>query len=157
MRLRSKLVPDLGSDKVLIDGGWCIIYSSSGFFVTMARITRSMAALSCSFQNSMNKRQVSSTIHKKQWKMSRSQSGQVTKRMEAIGVLREATLLQNTAIKLLGTISHKKSLKQEYVSKKKENTTRARKTKKAKLNEYTAAGMDVENAKQVPGSNLIRF
>ena len=77
--------------------------------------------------------------------------------MEAIGVLREATLLQNTAIKLLGTISHKKSLKQEYVSKKKENTTRARKTKKAKLNEYTAAGMDVENAKQVPGSNLIRF
>ena len=71
--------------------------------------------------------------------------------MEAIGVLREATLLQNTAIKLLGTISHKKSLKQEYVSKKKENTTRARKTKKAKLNEYTAAGMDAENAKQVPG------
>ena len=89
--------------------------------------------------------------------MSRSQSGQVTKRMEAIGVLREATLLQNTAIKLLGTISHKKSLKQEYVSKKKENTIRARKTKKAKLNEYTAAGMDAENAKQVPGSNLIRF
>ena len=77
--------------------------------------------------------------------------------MKAIGVLREATLLQNTAIKLLGTISHKKSLKQEYVSKKKENTTRARKTKRAKLNEYTAAGMDAENAKQVPGSDLIRF
>ena len=89
--------------------------------------------------------------------MSQSQSGQVTKRMEAIGVLREATLLQNTAIKLLGTISHKKSLKQEYVSKKKENTTRAKKAKRAKLNEYTAAGMDVENAKQVPGSNLITF
>ena len=116
-----------------------------------------MAALASSFHNSTIKRGVSNTIHKKQWKMSRSQAGQVTKRMEAIGLLREDSLLQSTAIKLLGTISHKKSMKDEYVSKKKENTTRARKTKKAKLKEYTAAGMDVENAKQVPGSNLITF
>ena len=93
--------------------------------------------------------------------MTRGQIGQVTKKKEAIGVLREVTLLQNIAINQLGTISQKKSRKEaskkskketskhEYVLNKKENTSRARNTKKAKLDEYIAAGMDAENAKQV--------
>ena len=122
-----------------------------------------MAALA----GSMMKR--TKTIQKKPCKMTRSQIGKVTKRKEAIGVLRDMTLLQNIAINQLGTISHKKSRKEAskkskkkttkksikeknkegYVSNKEGNSVRARQTKKAKLDEYTAAGMDAEDAKQV--------
>ena len=125
-------------------------------FFTMARMTRSMTVFACSFQNQMIKRTVSNKIQKKPWKMSRSQVGQLTKRMETIGLLREETLLQATAIKLLGTISHKemrKETRKETSKVKKENTARARKTKKAKLNECSGAGTDVENATQVTRSN----
>ena len=131
--------------------------------MTMVRFTRSMAALA----GSMMKR--TKTIQKKPLRMTRSQIGKVTKRKEAIGVLRDMTLLQNIAINQLGTISHNKSRKEpskksknkksiksekekkkdEYVSNKEENTTRARQTKRAKLDEYAAAGMDAKNAKQV--------
>ena len=138
-------MPSFGSNKFLFDK--C--------FSTMARLTRSMTALAGSMMKGRK------TIQKKPWKMTRGQIGQVTKKKEAIGVLRELTLLQNIAINQLGTISHKKSRKEaskkskketskhEYVLNKKENTSRARNTKKAKLDEYIAAGMDAENAKQV--------
>ena len=133
-------------------------------FFTMARMTRSMTVFACSFQNQMIKRTVSNKIQKKPWKMSRSQVGQLTKRMETIGLLREETLLQATAIKLLGTISHKemrretrKEMRKETSKEtskvtsnvKKENTAGARKAKKAKLNECSGAGTDLENATQV--------
>ena len=117
-------------------------------FFTMARMTRSMTVFACSFQNQMIKRTVSNKIQKKPWKMSRSQVGQLTKRMETIGLLREETLLQATAIKLLGTISHKETSKVTS-NVKKENTAGARKAKKAKLNECSGAGTDLENATQV--------
>ena len=86
-----------------------------------------MTAFACT----MIKRRVSNTtMDKKRWKMTRSQVGQVTKRIQTAGILREQKLLQqSTAINLLGTLSHK----EEYVSKKKkENPTRTRKTKKTK-------------------------
>ena len=154
-------MPSFGSNNFLFDK----------YFLTMARLTRSMTALA----GSMMKRR--KTIQKKPWKMTRGQIGQVTKKKEAIGVWREVTLLQNIAINQLGTISHKKSKKDaskktenktsktsgkaknkdEYVSNKKENTSRARQTKRAKLDEYTAAGMDIENAKQVGDQNINSF
>ena len=121
-------------------------------FFTMARMTRSMTVFACSFQNQMIKRTVSNKIQKKPWKMSRSQVGQLTKRMETIGLVREETLLQATAIKLLGTISHKETRKETSKvtsNVKKENTAGARKAKKAKLNECSGAGTDLENATQV--------
>jgi len=123
-------------------------------FFTMARMTRSMTVFACSFQNQMIKRTVSNKIQKKPWKMSRSQVGQLTKRMETIGLLREETLLQATAIKLLGTISHKETRKETSKvtsNVKKENTAGARKAKKAKLNECSGAGTDLENATQDSG------
>ena len=120
-----------------------------------------MTALACS---SMRRPpSVSSRIQMNQIKMKRSQRSVLTKRTQAIGVLREVTLAQNIAINQIGKIAQIISKKQEKISKKqekisfkKENTDRARKTK-TKLNEYTTAVVpDVKTAKVVRSNNVNR-
>merc|ERR1719323_381153 len=66
--------------------------------------------------------------------MTQSQVGQMTKRIQTVGILREQKLLQqSTAIKLFGTLACKEKSEKEFVpKKKKENPVRKRKTKKAK-------------------------
>ena len=120
----------------------------------MPRITRSMTALACSSMRRLPP--VSSRIQMNQIKMKRSQRSVLTKRTQAIGVLREVTLAQNIAINQNGKITQKISKKQENFSCKKENTGRARKTK-TKLNEYTTAVVpDVKTAKVVRSNNVNR-
>ena len=112
-----------------------------------------MTALACS---SMRRPpSVSSRIQMNQIKMTRSQRSVLTKRTQAIGVLREVTLAQNIAINQIGKITQIISKKQEKFSCKKENTGRARKTKIAKLIEYTTAVVpDVKTAKEVRSNNV---
>ena len=127
----------------------------------MPRITRSMSALACSSMRRLPP--VSSRIQMNQIKMKRSQRSVLTKRTQAIGVLREVTLAQNIAINQIGKIAQIISKKQEKISKKQEkisfkkgNTDRARKTK-TKLNEYTTAVVpDVKTAKVVRSNNVNR-
>ena len=113
-----------------------------------------MTALACS---SMRRPpSVSSRIQMNQIKMKRSQRSVLTKRTQAIGVLREVTLAQNIAINQIGKIAQIISKKQEKISFKKGNTDRARKTK-TKLNEYTTAVVpDVKTAKVVRSNNVNR-
>merc|ERR1712004_349239 len=63
----------------------------------MTRITRSVTALARSLLNPKPPIQ----IQKKQLRLTKGQRGQVTKRIDAIGKLREAKILQNIAINQL--------------------------------------------------------
>ena len=110
----------------------------------MTRITRSVAALTRSLLNS--KPPVQIPVQKKPWKLTKGQRGQVTKRIDAIGRLREAKILQNIAVNKLGVGKipqghpRKERKTKTTFSKKKENV-RERNAKKASLG--------VENVKQV--------
>ena len=84
----------------------------------MPRITRSMSALACSSMRRLPP--VSSRIQMNQIKMKRSQRSVLTKRTQAIGVLREVTLAQNIAINQIGKIAQIISKKQEKISKEQE-------------------------------------
>jgi len=107
----------------------------------MTRITRSVTALTRSLLNPKPPIQV----QKKPLKLTKGQRGQVAKRIDAIGKLREAKILQNIAINKLGVgqipQSHprKERVKKKTFSKKKENV-RERNAKKASLG--------VENVKE---------
>merc|ERR1712062_522616 len=113
----------------------CIL---SHFTSKMTRITRSVTALA----RSLNSKP---PMQKKPWKLTKGQRGQVTKRIDAIGKLREAKILQNIAVNKLGVgqilrgHQRKERIKKKTFSKKKENV-RERNAKKASLG--------VENVKQ---------
>ena len=108
----------------------------------MTRITRSVTALTRSLLNPKPPIQ----IQKKPLKLTKGQRGQVTKRIDAIGKLREAKILQNIEINKLGVGQipqghpRKERIKKKTFSKKKENV-KERNAKKASLG--------VENVKQV--------
>merc|ERR1712012_844610 len=68
------------------------------FSLRMTRITRSVTALTRSLLNPKQPIQV----QKKPLKLTKGQRGQVTKRINAVGKLREAKILQNIEINKLG-------------------------------------------------------
>ena len=111
----------------------------------MTRITRSVTALTRSLLNPKPP-PMRIQIQKKPLKLTKGQRGQVTKRIDAIGKLREAKILQNIAVNKLGVgqipQSHprKERVKKKTFSKKIENV-RERNAKKASLG--------VENVKEV--------
>ena len=110
------------------------------FSLRMTRITRSVTALARSLLNPKP------PVQKKPLKLTKGQRGQVTKRIDAIGKLREAKILQNIAVNKLGVGQipqvhpRKERIRKKTFSKKKENV-KERNAKKASLG--------VENVKQV--------